>query len=526
MESTEIKFKFNELYYIFENSTAIEKLFKILNNFMFRFRLQVLWHFQYNKLKFIQKKKDNMISIQHYSLIHFIQELLKGQRVLFLLILCLLLLLNVATAALPQQTWQIEGALAAWEDTIPEVKANALDKLGELGALDRIPESQIPQIVALLKSGNLQTRSSAANAVGKLGNRAKAYLGDIAALLENENSDIRFAAVKALGNLGELSKDFLPQMAALLGDKQVSSAAVEALGNLSELSKDYLPKMAVLLRDDNENVRSAAVKALGNMGELSKAYLPLMAALLGDNNEDVRFDTVEALGKLGHLPKTYIDKIAALLKDPNANIRFSALTALGKMGALSEPYIPWIIMFLEDQGIADKKEKQKVSSAAAEALGNLGTVAEKYIPMLIKQLIERLKHSPTFSLSFFWNMSEKQGFQSQLGYQIDNAATEATIEALRNMGTFSEEDLSYMGTLFENEDMNIRAAAALALSRLGAVAKMYIPQIAELLKYESKDKELKGKVRVAAAVSLSYMGSDVAKAWGGEKETKRIDFLI
>ncbi len=448
--------------------------------------------------------------IRNYFLMYSIQ----GQRVLFWMILYLLLFLSTAVKGVPpSQTWQVKGALAAWEDTIPEVKANALDKLIQLGALDRIPDSQISQIVTLLKDNNSKNRSSAANALGELGHRAKAYLGDIAALLENENSDIRSAAVKALGNLEPLSKDYLPQMAALLGDKKVSSAAVEALSHFGDLSKDYLPKMAALLENNNENIRSAAVKALGNLGESSKTYLPLIAALLEDNNEDVRFDTVEVLGKLGHLPKAYINKIATLLKDSNANVRFAAITTLGKMGTLSEPYIPSIIRFLEDQQIADKKDKQRVNSAAAKALGNLGTVAEKYIPVLIKQLIERLKRSPTFSLSFFWNISEKKGFESQLGLSIDNTATKATVEALRNLGSFSEEDISQMGTLFENEDMNIRASAALAFSHLGVVAKRYLPQIAALLKYESQDNKLQGKVRAAAAISLSYMGNDVAKAY-------------
>ena len=90
-------------------------------------------------------------------------------------------------------------------------------------------------------------RSTAAEALGNLGDAAKPYVEDIFAILKNEKvgSYIRGYAVLALGNLGNVAKPYVEDIAALLKDEKVDLSArsdlLEALGKIEKLSFDQIP---------------------------------------------------------------------------------------------------------------------------------------------------------------------------------------------------------------------------------------------------------------------------------------------
>ena len=86
----------------------------------------------------------------------------------------------------PQQ-WQINGILAALDDDYDEVKGQALSQLAGYEAKDLKPLLKKPEDVAekvgkILKDKSVDSyiRSSAADALGNMGDAAKPYVKDIA----------------------------------------------------------------------------------------------------------------------------------------------------------------------------------------------------------------------------------------------------------------------------------------------------------------------------------------------------------
>ncbi|MCC5656572.1 HEAT repeat domain-containing protein [Nostoc sp. XA010] len=105
------------------------------------------------------------------------------------------------------QDWQINGISAALDDGHDQVKIYALDKLVEydlkdLKSLVKKPEDIAEKAAKILKDEKVDAdvRSSAASALGNLGNAAAKYLPDILNILKDEKVDayVRSGAASAL----------------------------------------------------------------------------------------------------------------------------------------------------------------------------------------------------------------------------------------------------------------------------------------------------------------------------------------
>ncbi|MEH1958155.1 HEAT repeat domain-containing protein, partial [Nostoc sp.] len=173
------------------------------------------------------------------------------------LLLTLLLALPWVSAKeqpkLKPEAWQINGIVAALDDGYDAVKGSALDKLVEydlkdLKSLGKKPEDIAQKAAKILKekSADSNVRSSAASALGNLGEAAKPYVKDILDILKDKtvDSNVRSGAASALGNLGEAAKPYVKDILDILKDKTVDSnvrsGAASALGNLGEAAKPYV----------------------------------------------------------------------------------------------------------------------------------------------------------------------------------------------------------------------------------------------------------------------------------------------
>ena len=186
----------------------------------------------------------------------------------FTLLLTLLLSLpwvNAKETPKPKpQDWQINGIVAALDDGYDKVKGYALDKsveynLKDLKSVGNKPEGIAEKAANILrdKSVDSDVRSSAASALGNLGEAAKPYVKDIADILRDKSvdSDVRSGAASALGNLGEAAKPYVKDIADILRDKSVDSyvrsGAAYALGNLGEAAKPYVKDKIEQLKLNN-----------------------------------------------------------------------------------------------------------------------------------------------------------------------------------------------------------------------------------------------------------------------------------
>ena len=166
------------------------------------------------------------------------------------------------------QDWQINGILAALEDSSFQVQGFALSKLGEYGAKNLKSALKKPEAIAQ-KAGNLlkdktqdaDVRVSAAAALGNLGDAAKPFIPDIANILKDKTqaADVRVWAAAALGNLGDAAKPFIPDILNILKDKtqdaNVRVSAADALGRISQL--DFDQSLIILDGAEYENLKEA-----------------------------------------------------------------------------------------------------------------------------------------------------------------------------------------------------------------------------------------------------------------------------
>jgi HEAT repeat protein len=187
------------------------------------------------------------------------------------------------------QDWQINGISAALDDEHDQVKKYALDKLVEYNLKDlksvvKKPEEIAQKAAKILKDEKVDAsvRSSAAEALGNLGNAAAKYVPDILNILKDEKVDayVRSSAASALGNLGDAAAKYVPDIAKILKDEKVDasvrSSAAEALGNLGNAAAKYVPDILNILKDEKVDayVRSSAASALGNLGNAAAKYVP------------------------------------------------------------------------------------------------------------------------------------------------------------------------------------------------------------------------------------------------------------
>ncbi|MCW5317754.1 PBS lyase [Nostoc sp. KVJ3] len=430
------------------------------------------------------------------------KHLLKKRSLFFLfpiiLLLTLLLALPWVSAKEPPKSkpeaWQINGIVAALDDGYDGVKKLAFEKFNEydlknLKSVVQKPEDIAQKVFKILKDKTVDSdvRSSAASALGNLGEAAKPYVKDILDFLKDKtvDKDVRSSAAYALGNLGEVNKPYVKDIFDILKDKTVDSdvrsGAALALGNLGEAAKPYVKDIADILKDKtvDSNVRSRAASALGNLGEAAKPYVKDILDILKDKTVDsnVRSRAASALGNLGEVNKPYVKDILDFLKDKtvDSNVRSRAASALGNLGEAAKPYVKDILDFLKDKTV-----DSNVRSRAASALGNLGEAAKPYV----KDILDFLKDKT-----------------------VDSNVRSRAASVLGNLGEAAKPYVKDILDFLKDKtvDSNVRSRAASVLGNLGEAAKPYVKDILDIL----KDKTVDSIVRSRAASALGNLGEAV-----------------
>ncbi|MEL6165241.1 MAG: hypothetical protein AAFR37_16320 [Cyanobacteria bacterium J06628_3] len=213
--------------------------------------------------------------------------------------------INAQNAIKPKpQEWQINGIVAALDDDYDEVKRYALSQLAQYQAQDlkavlKQPEDIAEKAGEILRNKSVDShiRSSAASALGNLGDTAEPYVKDILDLIKDEalESYIRDSAALALRNLGDAAKLYVKDIFYLTQDttldSYIRSSAVSALGNMGDAAKFYVKDIADILKDKSVdfNIRSSAAQALGNLRDAAKPYVKDIADILKDKSVDSIF---------------------------------------------------------------------------------------------------------------------------------------------------------------------------------------------------------------------------------------------
>ncbi|NEU72665.1 PBS lyase [Hassallia byssoidea VB512170] len=252
-------------------------------------------------------------------------------------------------------------------------------------ALQKLGSKAVPDLVKALQNKNPKVRSSAADALGKIGEKAASATPALAEALKNDNEAyVRSSAAQALGRIGKEAASATPALAeALKNDNDyVRSSVAYALESIGKEAASATPALAEALKNDNDYVRKSAAQALGKIGEKAASATPALAeALKKDKEAEVRKSAADALGKIGEKAASATPALTEALKnDKQAGVRSSAASALGSISEKAASAVPALIEAL-------KNDKQAgVRQYAAVALGRIGEKAASAVPALIEAL--------------------------------------------------------------------------------------------------------------------------------------------
>ena len=155
-------------------------------------------------------------------------------------------------------------------------------------------------------------------------------LAVLMALLQDPNIDIRRTAAESLGKVGDRSA--LPTLLPLLTDSGpvVRATTAQALGRMATPDDEaVIAALARSLRDPDDRVRQAAALAIGEIEPSPRQLAPLVD-LLRASDVQIRRAAVRALMPLD--TGQVVEWLLPLLDDPDAEVRQGAVAALGLSG--------------------------------------------------------------------------------------------------------------------------------------------------------------------------------------------------
>ncbi|MEH2010459.1 HEAT repeat domain-containing protein [Nostoc sp.] len=300
------------------------------------------------------------------------------------------------------QDWQINGIVAALDDSYDKVKQYAFDKLAayelkDLKTVVKKPQDIAQKVANILKDEKVDSsvRYGAAEALSKFGQAAAQYIPDIANILKDEkvDSSVRRGAAVALSKFGQAAAQYIPEILKFLKDEKVDfivrGRAAEALSNFGQAAAQYIPEILNILKDEKVYfiVRDSAAEALSKFGQAAAQYIPEIANILKDEKvySYVRYGAAVALSKFGQAAAQYIPEILKFLKDEKVDsyVRYGAAVALSNFGQAAAQYIPEILKFLKDE-----KVDLNVRRSAVEALTNIRKLELKEVVVILNNIDE------------------------------------------------------------------------------------------------------------------------------------------
>jgi HEAT repeat protein len=260
------------------------------------------------------------------------------------------------------------------KDSSELVREAAAQSLG--GKLNKFAAERVGTLAEALNDSHAGTRTAAAEAILKLGDKAEPALPNLMALAKDPKKD-RFSrqyAVKCLGRLGSDNRDVAQILIDVMRDKTgplaVREEAADGLGRSTVAAEVVLPPMAEMLTDPAIELRRAVAAALARQGKDAAIVWPKIVEGLKSPDQAIRYQLIRLCG---HLHKTQPEALDVLIdsakKDGNLENRLAAIQELGQ---ISPPPVGDIAVALEE--IAQNDANAAIRAAAEAALKKLSGI--------------------------------------------------------------------------------------------------------------------------------------------------------
>jgi hypothetical protein len=209
-------------------------------------------------------------------------------------------------------------------------------------------QKDIPALIRALRYNDFEVQTSAAQALGSLGNEG---INRLILALKDKDRDVRLGIIEALSGIRD--QRAVPPLIELLNDtsSEVRWETTIALGEIG--GPDVIAPLKNALRDPDKYVRYGAASALLKTGwnpvsdeerafyyvgmqewqkvkDCGPAAISALSLVLQDQDSSVRIEAIEVLGLIGD--KKAIPALMQSLRDGNADVRWKAVLASPKCG--------------------------------------------------------------------------------------------------------------------------------------------------------------------------------------------------
>lgn len=280
-----------------------------------------------------------------------------------------------------------------------------------------------------------------------------------------------------LGNVGARSRSVLPQLIDLLHDgvpDHVREVAVTAIGRYGKEAKNAVDPLVQLLSTTRPALSAQAIRALGNLGcadeRVRSALVNLWLSPL--QHQNAKAQVAIALCKL-HIPaQNLLGTLAkALVASQDANLRQAAAEAL----AWCSKNDPDVVPALLTASLSDKKDE--VRQMAQAGLDRMGLSHEQAAELCSRQL----------GTSTYAEVALGKSGQLAVASLIEALGSEdpaIRVKAARTLGFLGEvaaEATSALTSAFQDNNLDVRLAAAKGLWNITKTADVVVPALVDLL---------------------------------------------
>ncbi len=348
-----------------------------------------------------------------------------------------------------------------------------------LGRLESVAVPAVPALAKTLKDQEARVRKAAAEALGAIGSPAQAAVPElITALQKDQEDDVREEAAKALGKIGPEAKLAIPALVEALDPKSgAENAAAEALAGIDPVGTAVGPlllkKLADLPRDEPRRIWAlfwALDKFAGRSPEVGKALIERSH----DEDPEIRQQATQALSEFK--TEAARTRLFELLKDRDRKTRFFAAFSLARQQVFPDEAIPVFIEALCDKGGGNR-------SNAACYLKDFGARAAPAIPHLIACLKDREAGS--------WSQKALVATKDAIGENIqalaallddkDGEVRERVAEVMAQIGPAAAPAVPQLVNALSHSDDVTRREAMEAIAAIGPGAKEAIPELVKIL---------------------------------------------
>jgi HEAT repeat protein len=359
-------------------------------------------------------------------------------------------------------------------------------------ALSKIGAPALPALIAALDDESAQRRAGVARALGEMGPAAGEAAPALVKNVGHWDETVRRETADALGQIG--APAVAPLIAALsVTDEKARQGAATALGQIGKpAAAAVTPLMASLQKETSMPARVAMLSALPRVSSLAGG--PFAALLVdGSLSDEPEIRHASINGMLGnHAIKTAaVPLLTTALRDAALPRRQRAALALGRMSAEAKPAITALIE-------CARREPQE--PAYGDALAAIGLPA-------IQPLVDQIATKGT-PAEHEWIFKALRGMgQPAIGpltvaLASPNPAVRAgAASALTGMAITAPPAIKALVGLVGDKEPTVRAAALRAVGGIRSAQADVLPKVEAALGDPSP------QVRQAAAAALAAMGA-------------------